>query len=1036
MSLLISEYVEGSSNNKAIELYNNGDSAIDLSNYSLEFYFNGSTSAGTVIDLTGTVEAGEVFVVADDGADAAILAETDLTSGSSFFNGDDAIVLRENDTVVDSLGQVGFDPGSQWGSGDVSTQNNTLRRNTDVTEGDTNPDDTFDPSAEYAGFPQDTFNGLGTYQGTNGGNGGGNPDTVTPIYEIQSEALVSPLNGSQVTTTGIVTAVDDNGFYLQDPMGDGNTATSDGIFIFTSSTPGVNVGDELEVAGTVSEFTPGGTDTGNLSSTQISNATINALSTGNALPDAVIIGQGGRVPPDTSIDDNPDSYNPDGDGLDFFESLEAMRVTAQDAVAVGGTTRFGEIFTVVDGGASATGLSDRGTLNISPDDFNPEKVQIDEDSGILSEFDFPSVDTGASLGDVTGVVGYSFGNFEIYPTQPFSVDSSSLSPETTNLESGEEQLTVASYNVLNLDPNDSDGDTDIANGRYEAIANDIVSNLNTPDIIGLQEVQDNSGSEDDGTVAADANLQRLVDEIAANGVPQYEFIDNTFIENNSSGGQPGGNIRTAFLYDPNRVDLVEGSVEPIGNQDSGSTFEGARLPLVADFEFNGQEVTVINNHFSSKGGSSPIFGVDQPFEELQEDPDVNGSLDERQAQAQAVDDYVEGILANDADANIAVLGDLNEFEFISPVDEILGSDLTNLIDTIPEDERYSFIFQGNSQQLDQILVSDALADGAAVDTVQVNSEFAETEQRASDHDPVLAQLVIESAEPTEINEIDGTRGDDNLRGTSGNDSISGNNGNDTLNGSLGNDTIEGGRGGDNLSGGAGDDVLAADRVDRFDDFDGTDSFLGGDNGNDTIFGGSKNDTIGGGSGNDVLFGKSGEDLIRGASGDDLLNGGLGNDTLRGQGGNDTADYSDLTFNGVFGTVTGLDVNLSDRSALHSSNNNALTWSDTLNTIENVTGTQRNDRFIGNGQDNVFDGQGKVGRSDRQTEFTALNGETYRVIADVVEYSGSQSDFSFSGSADNFTATGNPEGTDTLIDIELVRFNGDSSLVATSDLSFA
>ena len=1036
MSLLISEYVEGSSNNKAIELYNNGDSAIDLSNYSLEFYFNGSTSAGTVIDLTGTVEAGEVFVVADDGADAAILAETDLTSGSSFFNGDDAIVLRENDTVVDSLGQVGFDPGSQWGSGDVSTQNNTLRRNTDVTEGDTNPDDTFDPSAEYAGFPQDTFNGLGTYQGTNGGNGGGNPDTVTPIYEIQSEALVSPLNGSQVTTTGIVTAVDDNGFYLQDPMGDGNTATSDGIFIFTSSTPGVNVGDELEVAGTVSEFTPGGTDTGNLSSTQISNPSISNISTGNALPDAVIIGQGGRVPPDTSIDDNPDSYNPDGDGLDFFESLEAMRVTAQDAVAVGGTTRFGEIFTVVDGGASATGLSDRGTLNISPDDFNPEKVQIDEDSGILSEFDFPSVDTGASLGDVTGVVGYSFGNFEIYPTQPFSVDSSSLSPETTNLESGEEQLTVASYNVLNLDPNDSDGDTDIANGRYEAIANDIVSNLNTPDIIGLQEVQDNSGSEDDGTVAADANLQRLVDEIAANGVPQYEFIDNTFIENNSSGGQPGGNIRTAFLYDPNRVDLVEGSVEPIGNQDSGSTFEGARLPLVADFEFNGQEVTVINNHFSSKGGSSPIFGVDQPFEELQEDPDVNGSLDERQAQAQAVDDYVEGILANDADANIAVLGDLNEFEFISPVDEILGSDLTNLIDTIPEDERYSFIFQGNSQQLDQILVSDALADGAAVDTVQVNSEFAETEQRASDHDPVLAQLVIESAEPTEINEIDGTRGDDNLRGTSGNDSISGNNGNDTLNGSLGNDTIEGGRGGDNLSGGAGDDVLAADRVDRFDDFDGTDSFLGGDNGNDTIFGGSKNDTIGGGSGNDVLFGKSGEDLIRGASGDDLLNGGLGNDTLRGQGGNDTADYSDLTFNGVFGTVTGLDVNLSDRSALHSSNNNALTWSDTLNTIENVTGTQRNDRFIGNGQDNVFDGQGKVGRSDRQTEFTALNGETYRVIADVVEYSGSQSDFSFSGSADNFTATGNPEGTDTLIDIELVRFNGDSSLVATSDLSFA
>ena len=868
-------------------------------------------------------------------------------------------------------------------------------------------------------------------------NDDGNDAVLTPIFDIQGTALTSPLEGETVTTSGIVTAVDSRGFYLQDAAGDGDNATSDGIFVFTNSAPSVSVGDELEVAGTVSEFTPGGADTGNLSITQISSPEITTVSSENALPDAVIIGQDGRVPPDTSIDDNPDRYNPDADGLDFFESLEGMLVTAQDAEAVSGTTRFGEIFTVVNGGASATGLSDRGTLNISPDDFNPEKVQIDENFDILPGFNFPSVDTGANLGDVTGVVGYSFGNFEIYPTQPFDVAESSLSAEITNIQSGEDELTVASYNVLNLDPNDSDGDTDIANGRYEAVANDIVTNLNTPDIIGLQEIQDNSGSADDGTIAADANLQRLVDAIAANGGPQYEFIDNIFIENNSSGGQPGGNIRTAFLYDPSRVDLVEGSVEPIGNQDSGSPFNGARLPLVADFEFNGQEVTVVNNHFSSKGGSSPIFGVDQPFEELQENPDVNGSLDERQAQAQAVNDYLEGILTDDADANIAVLGDLNEFEFISPVDEILGSDLTNSIDTIPEDERYSFIFQGNSQELDHILVSDALVDGAAIDIVHVNSEFAETEQRASDHDPILAQLVIESVEPPEpVNEINGTRGDDNLRGTSGNDFISGNNGNDTLNGSLGNDTIEGDRGGDNIRGGAGDDVLAADRVDRFDDFDGTDSFLGGDNGNDTIFGGSKNDTIGGGNDNDVLFGKSGDDLIRGGSGDDTLNGGIGNDTLRGQGGNDTADYSDLTFNGVFGTVAGLDMNLSDNDALHSSNNNALTWSDTLTTIENVTGTQRNDRFIGNGQDNVFDGQGEVGRSDRQTEFTAFNGETYSVIADVVEYSGSQSDFSFAGSADNFTVAGSGEGTDTLIDIEFVRFNADSSVVATSDLGFA
>ena len=368
MSLLISEYVEGSSNNKAIEFYNNSGSLIDLeaSNYNLEFYFNGNTSAGTTIPLTGTIEDGAVFVIADNDAGAEILNRTDLTSTSSFFNGDDAIVLKENGVVVDSLGQVGFDPGSQWGTGDVSTQDNTLRRNTQVVEGDTNPDDTFDPSIEWSGFPQDTFDGLGVYQSSDGSDGGDGGNEVTPIYDIQGTALVSPLNGTQVATTGIVTAVNSNGFYLQDATGDGNNATSDGIFVFTSSAPGVDVGDELQVAGTVSEFTPGGTSTGNLSTTQISNADITTLSTGNTLPDAVIIGNGGRITPTESIDDDPTSYNPDADGIDFFESLEGMRVTAQNALAVSGTNGFGEIFTVVDDGAGATGISDRGTLNISP----------------------------------------------------------------------------------------------------------------------------------------------------------------------------------------------------------------------------------------------------------------------------------------------------------------------------------------------------------------------------------------------------------------------------------------------------------------------------------------------------------------------------------------------------------------------------------------------------------------------------------------------------------------------------------------------
>ena len=738
--ILISEYVEGSSNNKAIELYNPTDSVIDLAadNYTIELYSNGASSPSQTLNLTGTIASKEVFVITRSNADAAIQAVADISNADSVinFNGDDAIVIRKNSTIVDVIGQIGFDPGSEWGSGDTSTQNNTIRRKVSVTTGDTNPDDAFEPSVEWDGFAQDSFDGLGSYDSDddNDENGG----STVNIYEIQGAAHTSPLLGESVTTTGIVTAVDSNGFYLQDATGDNNNATSDAIFVFTGSNPTVTVGDDIEVSGTVSEFFPGGADTGNLSTTQISSPNITVNSSSNPLPAATIIGTGGRVPPTENIDDDAfGSFEPDTDGIDFFESLEGMLVTAQDTVAVAPTNRFGEIFTVVDNGENATGLSDRGTLNISPDDFNPERVQINQDSGILPGFDIPEVNVGAKLGDVTGVVGYGFGNFEIYPTQEFTVTPSTGAAETTTLQGGADKLTVASYNVLNLDPNDADGDTDVADGRFSAIANQIVSNLKAPDIIGLQEIQDNSGSGDDGVTSADQTLQQLVDAIATAGGPTYSFIDNTFIGNNTSGGQPGGNIRTAFLYNTDRVDLVDGSVETI--EDNG--FTDSRLPLVAKFTFNSEEVTVVNNHFSSKGGSAPILGIEQPFEARQEEVVVNGSLDERQAQAQAVKGYVDGILAADANANVVVLGDLNEFEFVSPV-ETLAESLTNLTETVPEDERYTFNFQGNSQSLDHILVSDRLGGTAEFDIVHLNSEFAETTQRASDHDPLIASLSI------------------------------------------------------------------------------------------------------------------------------------------------------------------------------------------------------------------------------------------------------------------------------------------------------
>jgi hypothetical protein len=705
----------------------------------------------------------------------------------------------------------------------------------------------------------------------------------TTVYEItlsiptiQGEGHISPAVGESVTTTGIVTAVDSNGFYLQDPVGDGNDATSDAIFVFTRTRPTVSVGDELKVNGSVSEFIPGGASTNNLSTTQITSRTITTLSTGNELPDAVILGEGGRIPPTQVIDnDNFAEFDPEEDGIDFFESLEGMRVTVQDAVAVGPTTRFGEIYTLADNGDGATGLSDRGTINISPDDFNPERIQVQVDRDILSGFTIPQVNVGDSLGDVTGVVGYGFGNFEVNVTEPFTAADGGVEPEVSNLRGSETELTIASYNVLNLDPKVEDinlvedndpGDIsdDVGDGQFTAIANHIVNNLNLPDIVGLQEIQDNNGAEITDITAADETLRTLADEIEQISGVRYEFIDNPFIGNETNGGQPGGNIRTAFLYNPDRVDLVEGSVrtitDPVEQQTNPeSPFFDSRLPLVATFTFNGQEVTVVSNHFSSKGGSSPLFGQNQPSVERQEDPTVNGSLDARRAQAEAVKGFVDGLLAENPNANVVVVGDLNEFEFISPL-EILEQSLTNLTNTLPENERYSFIFEGNSQSLDHILVSDALANRAEYDAVHVNSEFAD---QASDHDPLLVRLSLPE------NLVLGTADDDVIVGTADDDVI------DAL---AGDDVVAGGAGDDIIFGGDGDDVLRGDR---------NTTSSGGPGGDDIIYGGAGNDRIGGKAGDDQLFGGEGDDRLWGDDGDDLLYGGAGNDVLIGGKGRDT-----------------------------------------------------------------------------------------------------------------------------------------------------
>jgi hypothetical protein len=212
VDLFLSEYVEGSSNNKAIEIYNGTSDPIDLTGYTLALYSNGSPRVSQSTALTGTLAPGDVFVMANPSAVPAILAVADATSSSVInWNGDDAIVLSNGTTVVDSFGEVGVRPTSEWTGGG---QDDTLRRKPTVCAGDTNPSDPFDASIEWDTFPVDTFGGLGVHTSDCGGGGGGDPLTVdcgaTLVTDVgvAASTTVSALDGDDIVAAMAVTADD------------------------------------------------------------------------------------------------------------------------------------------------------------------------------------------------------------------------------------------------------------------------------------------------------------------------------------------------------------------------------------------------------------------------------------------------------------------------------------------------------------------------------------------------------------------------------------------------------------------------------------------------------------------------------------------------------------------------------------------------------------------------------------------------------------------------------------------------------------
>ena len=578
--------------------------------------------------------------------------------------------------------------------------------------------------------------------------------TATPIpggvkiNEIQGKAHRSPLEGETVENVfGIVTAKRGDGFYMQDPYPDDDPGTSEAIFVVIRGFPKMEPGDAILIkSAVVYEFNPAGIGENSLTITELKSVEYEILSSGNEIPLPTIIGKDGRLAPDTLIDDDINgyagrdgTYDPETDGIDFYESLESMLIQVNNAVAVSATSSYNEIAVVPDLYTTGGVFSPRGSIILQENDANPERVILDDSLIML-----PRVTVGDTFNDpLVGILDYTFGSFKLQLIKKPSVQKTNLTPEKFEFDLAEGQLSVATYNVENLDAARDPK-------RINVLADHIVNYLNSPDILALQEIQDNDGEVDSLIVEADQTYQDIIQAINNIGGPDYNYV-NIDPKRNTDGGVPGGNIRVGFIYrkdvglnlvNPNPGDAETGIVvtaeagEPVFSLNPGRidplsyAFQESRKPLAVAFNFNGKKIFLINNHLNSKGGDGALFGDIQP-------PNLE-SEKQRMLQAKAINKFVQDILTIDPSANVIVLGDLNDFPWSAPIKELSGSLLKNLVTTLPLNEQYTYIYEGNAQVLDQILVSSALIDRTvSVDVVHINSEFY-YQDRLSDHDPVIA----------------------------------------------------------------------------------------------------------------------------------------------------------------------------------------------------------------------------------------------------------------------------------------------------------
>ncbi|GAA3224192.1 endonuclease/exonuclease/phosphatase family protein [Actinocorallia longicatena] len=740
--------------NDFIELANLTGSPIDVSGWSVQY----ASAAGAVFQmtsLTGSIPAhGRYLVQQAAGAGGTLSLPAPDATGSvpmSATSGVVALVTAQIPLVgcgiscaiapnVKDLVGYGATANVETLAAPGGTNSTALARSGSLTDTDNN-------SVDFtSGVPKATNTAGVTVTATDTGGPTDPTPGSTRIHDIQGSGRISPIVGQSVTNVpGIVTAVrttgSSRGFWFQDPTADADPLTSEGLFVFTGSTsPTVVPGDSVLVTGRVTEYRPAA---GAQSLTEIGGPVNTVkLTGGNALPAPVTVAFPDAFTKSGSLEAQP--LEPGSYVLDFLEVNEGMRVTvAQDTRLISPVnTEFDELWVTLKPGQNPTPRG--GTIYKSYADQNSGRLFIQALGGA------PAANVGSTLAAGTvGVVDYqSFGGYVVQATELGTITEGGLKRQKVLPPKKAGDLSVATYNVENLAATNPDA-------KFQRLAQAVVTNLGSPDILALEEIQDNNGATNDGTVAANETVGKFITAIQAAGGPAYAWrsIDPV---NGADGGEPGGNIRQVFLYNPLRTTFVDKAggdattavtvvrERPTSNQINLSASPGrinpasgawssSRKPLVGEFLYDGnKQLFVIANHFNSKGGDYPLTAAVQP--------PVRSSEVQRTQQATEVHDFVNDLETKSAGrARVVVLGDLNDYQF-SPVLQTLtgnGAILKTLIDTLPEDQRYSYVFDGNSQVLDHILVSPAIK-GYSYGVVHINAEFSD---QASDHDPQIVRIL-------------------------------------------------------------------------------------------------------------------------------------------------------------------------------------------------------------------------------------------------------------------------------------------------------